>query len=60
MTRYQACRALGIGPAGSALITFTHWFLDAPEGRVAVLHMIINYDPGAKYERGMKLYLDKK
>jgi len=58
MTRYQACRSLGIDPIVSALIAFTHAVYGAPQGRIAILHMTIFYDPSEPYRRGMKARLE--
>lgn len=58
MTRYQACRALGIDPIGSALVAFVHFLADAPEGKLAILHMTIYYDPSQQYRRGMRFDLE--
>lgn len=59
MTRYQACRALGIDPISAGLIAFIHCIADAPEGKIAILHMTITYDPEQPYQRGMRVGLEE-
>lgn len=58
MTRYQACRALGLDPICSAFVALLNAIGNVPEGVVAVLHMQIEYDPNIPYKRGMKINLD--
>lgn len=55
MTRYQACRKLGLDPFASAFTTFVHWLFDAPQGYIAILHTVIEYDVSANPNEGMKL-----
>jgi hypothetical protein len=44
MTRYEACRKIGLDPIAAAITTFVHYLQGAPEGYIAILHMIIEYD----------------
>ncbi len=59
MTRYQACRAIGLDPIGAGLVAFIHAICGAPEGKIAVLHMMITYDPEQPYQRGMRFVLEE-
>ena len=55
MTRYQACRKLGLDPIASAFTTFIHWLFDAPQGYIAILHIVIEYDVDADPSEDMEL-----
>lgn len=59
MTRYQACRSIGLDPLSAAFVTFIHFLAGAPEGKIAILHMTITYDPEQPYQRGMRVGLEE-
>lgn len=44
MTRYQALRKIGCDPFTCWIICFLNWMVDVPEGKVGVMHIIIEYD----------------
>lgn len=56
MTRYQACRKLGLDPVASAFTTFIHWLFDTPQGYIAILHTVIEYDADADPSEEMELW----
>ena len=58
MSRYQACRSIGIDPMASAFVAFVHFLVGAPQGRIAILHMTISYDPDQPYKRGAAYTLE--
>ena len=60
MTRYQACRGLGLDPISAAFVTFVHAVAGAPKGKIAILHMTISYDPAEPYHRGAKAHLESE
>ena len=55
MTRYQACRKLGLDPVASAFTTFMHWLFNVPQGHIVILHMVIEYDADVDPNEEMKL-----
>ena len=59
MTRYQACRAIGLDPISAGLVAFVHAVCGAPKGKIAILHMTITYDPEQPYQRGMRVGLEE-
>ena len=59
MTRYQACRTLGLDPINAGLITFVHCVAGAPEGKIAILHMTITHDPEQPYQHDTKVELEE-
>lgn len=59
MTRYQACRYIGLDPVTASFVTFTHFMAGVPEGKICILHMIISYDPEQPYQRGMRVGLEE-
>lgn len=60
MTRYQACRVIGLDPLSAALVSFVHAIVGAPEGKIAILHMTISYDPEQPYKRGMRFDMEEQ
>ena len=59
MTRYQALRSIGLDPLSAAIVTFVHFLAGAPEGKIAILHMTITYDPDQPYKKGMSGVLEE-
>lgn len=59
MTRYQACRAIGLDPISAGLVAFVHAVCGAPKGKIAILHMTITYDPDQPYKKGMSGVLEE-
>lgn len=55
MTRYQACRKLGLDPVASTFTTFTHWLFNVPQGYIAILHTVIEYDVDVDPREEMEL-----
>lgn len=47
MTRYQACRKVGLDPLSSAITVFVHFIQGVPEGYIAILHTVVKYDVSA-------------
>lgn len=60
MTRYQACRSIGIDPISAAFVSFVHFIAGVPEGKIAILHMEITYDPNQPYRRGIRFDLEER
>lgn len=59
MTRYQACRAIGLDPISAGFVAFVHFMVDAPQGMIAILHVTISYNPDQPYRRGMRFDLEE-
>lgn len=58
MTRYEACRKIGLDPLASGLTTFIHWLQAVPEGYIAILHTVIEYDVQADPKQEMEIKHD--
>lgn len=60
MTRYQACRAIGLGPFSSALFAFLNFMANVPQGKLGICHMIISYDTNEPFQKGMVGTLERE
>lgn len=51
MSRYQACRLLGLGPVTAAAIAAMNWLAGVPDGLIRFMTLEVEY-PAARTQEG--------